>query len=259
MGHSYEVVADRLTSEASTLFREMVAAHLEVGRGDRRFMLWKAMQGNGLIFVAESGRQQEWSNIDPGALDDLLGYGLLSVTYGGGRSRTPNYRITGEGLAFYRWWMAQQGSALDQVDTDVRRVIEGDAFAAKHAGGAHHLREAFALLWQDRLDDQAVSEIGDHLRKALMDTVTDVAGDAPGKQEKPIERLRDWVSGRDVNEREQAVLDALVELARATLRLDHRLNHIRDEADLDQSPATKAELRRAAIATAVVCDQLSSL
>ena len=92
-----------------------------------------------------------------------------------------------------------------------------------------------------------------------MDTVTDVAGDAPGKQEKPIERLRDWVASRNVNERERATLDALVELARATLRLDHRLNHIRDEADLDQPPASKPELRRAAFVTALVCDQLSSL
>lgn len=130
MGLSYEVIDDRLMSEASTLFREMVAAHLEVGRGDRRFMPWEALQGNGLMFVAESGRQQEWANIDPGALDDLLGYGLLSVKYGG-RSSTPNYRITGEGLAFYRWWMAQQGTALDQVETDLRRVIEGDTFAAE--------------------------------------------------------------------------------------------------------------------------------
>lgn len=259
MGLSYEVVADRLTAEASALFRDMVAVHLEVGRGDRRFMFWEAMQGNGLVFVAEQGRKREWSNIDPGALDDLRVYGLLSVKYSSGRSRTPNYRITGEGLAFHRWWMAKQGSALDQVDTDVRRVIEGEAFAAKHAGAAHHLRKAFALLWHDRLDDQAVSELGDHLRKALMDTVTDVAGDAPGKQEKPIERLREWISGRDVNERERAVLDALFELARATLRLDHRLNHIRDEADLDQPPASKAELRRAAFITALVCDQLSSL
>ena len=178
---------------------------------------------------------------------------------GGGRARTPNYRITGDGLAFHRWWMAKQGTALEQVDTDVRRVIEGEAFAAMHAGAAHHLREAFALLWQDRLDDQAVSELGDHLRKALMDTVTDVVGDTPGKQEKPVERLRDWVSGLEVNDREQAVLEALVELARATLRLDHRLNHIRDEADLDQPPATKAELRRAAFVTTLVCDQLSSL
>lgn len=71
MGLSYEVVADRLTSEASTLFHEMVAAHLEVGRGDRRFMLWQAMQANGLIFAAEFGRQQEWSNIDPGTCQAL--------------------------------------------------------------------------------------------------------------------------------------------------------------------------------------------
>lgn len=259
MGLDYEVIADRLTQEACTLFREMAAAHLEIGSGDRSFMLWEANQGNGLIFVSWSGRHQEWSNIDPGALEDLRAYGLLSVKYSRGRARTPNYRVTAEGLAFYRWWMTQQGTAIDQVETEVRRVIDGDAFAAEHPGAAHHLREAFEFIWQNRLDDQAVSELGDHLRKALMDMVTDVAVDVVGMQEKPVERLRVWISTRDVNEREQAVLAALLELAQATLRLDHRLNHIRDESDLNQPPASKAELRRAAFLTALVCEQLASL
>lgn len=70
--------------------------------------------------------------------------------------------------------------------------------------------------------------------------------------------MRTWAAGQDVNEREHAVLIALVELARATLRLDHRLNHIRDEADLDQPPTSQAELRRAAFITALVCDQIAS-
>lgn len=259
MGLTYHDVADRLTAEASGLFRDMVAAHLDAGRGDRRFLLLQDMGGNNLTFSSEGGRQAGWTNVDPGALDDLVNYGLLSLRYGSGRAHTPNYRVTGEGLAFFRWWMAEQGAAVEQAASEVMRVVQGDAFAAKHAGAAHHLREAFGLVWQDQLDDQAVSEVGDHLRKAIMDIVTDVAASAPGMQEKPIERLKHWVSERDVNSREEAVLAALVDLTLATLRLDHRLNHIRDEADLDEPPASQAELRRAAFVTALLCEQLASL
>ena len=252
---AYEDLADRLTPEAQTLYREMVAAHLEAGKGDRIFTQWDAMQGSGLTFVNHQGVDRRWENLDVGAVHDLLSYGLLSIEYGA--RGTPNYRISGEGLAFYRWLMARLGSAVDQVNAEARRVVEGDDFARKHPGSAHHLRAAFALLWRDQLDDQTVSEFGDHLRKALFDIVSDVVGPEPGKQEQPIKRLQAWMEGRSMADREREVVTALVELARVTLRLDHRLNHIRDEADASEPAATQSELRRAAFVTTLVCEQLA--
>lgn len=257
MGIGYEDLADRLTSDAADIYREMVAAHLEAGGGDRRFMLAEYMGGNSLHFVAKGPQSQTWKDVDPGALQDLVGYGLLRVEYG---SRgTPNYRITGEGLAFYRWWMAEIGAAVDQAQNEVRRVVLGDAFATSHPGAAHHLREAFDLLWQDRLDDQTVSEMGDHLRKALMDVVSDVVAGSGGKVEQPVKSLQTWLDGRPIAAREREVVAAVVELARTSLRLDHRLNHIRDESDLGEPAATMAEMRRAAFATTMACEQISSL
>ncbi len=190
-------------------------------------------------------------------MHDLLGYGLLAVEYGG--HGTPNYRVTGEGLAFYRWWKRQTGSALDQATSETRRVVTGDAFAKAHPGASHHLREAFDVLWRDRLDNQTVPEVGDHLRKALMDVVGDVVGDSGGKVEQPVKSLQLWLATRPLGDRERSVTMAVVELARATLRLDHRLNHIRDEAELGEPEATMPELRRAAFATALACDQIASI
>jgi hypothetical protein len=255
-GMSYDDVRSRLTPEAQQLFREMVDAHLAAGPGDKLFIRADSLNGSGLIFTGE-GSRRDWRGFDGGALDDLATYGLLHVNFS---SRgTPNYRIGGEALAFHRWLMQEEGTAIDQVNEQVHRLVDGSAFAAVHAGAAHHLRQAFELLWEGRTDDQAVSEIGDHLRKALMDVTTDVVGaSAAGGQEKPIERLRAYFERR-LNERESDLLTQLVELARVALRLDHRLNHIRDESDKSRPSVTWEETRRAAFVTALVAYELSRL
>ena len=78
-------------------------------------------------------------------------------------------------------------------------------------------------------------------------------------QEKPIERLRSHLAVMPIPEREAAALEQVVELALTVLRLDHRLNHIRDEADKNQPAATWEEVRRAAFLTAVACYELDRL
>jgi hypothetical protein len=166
--------------------------------------------------------------------------------------------ISGEGQHFHSWLMERSGSPVLQVDEQVRRLVSDD-FARKHAAAAHHLHEAFDLLWSQATSDQSVSEIGDHLRKALMDLTSDVVGEDAGLQERPIERLKAWVGERaDLGDRERAVLERLVDLADATLRLDHRLNHVRDEQDKGEEAPSWEELRRAAFTTAFVCHEVSA-
>jgi hypothetical protein len=249
---AYEDLLERLTPDARALFAEMVDAHLASGSGDRLFIRADSMSGTGLIFTGKSARR-DWRNFDGGALDDLVTYGLLYPGFGGRDS--PNYRISGEGLHFYRWFMGRQGGAISQVEESVQRALAGEEFAAAHPRAAHHLKEAFDLLRSDVHNDQVISEIGDHLRKSLMDTVTAVLPEGwAGQQEKPVDRLRDWVADQtDLSVRDAAVLHQLVELARVVLSLDQRLNHVRDEGDKRRSPPSSEELRRAAFTTALAC------
>lgn len=253
---SFEELAERLTPEALELFQEMASAHLE-STGDRMFLRADSGSGTHMIFTGEaSGRTFE--DFDGGAIDDLISWGLLHVDYS---SRgTPNYRVSGEALRFYRWLMESKGAAIDQADHEIRRTIEGAAYAKDHPGAAHHLREAFDLLWTGRTDNQVVSEIGDHLRKALMDATTDVlAAKAGGDQERPIQRLKDYLADLELPTREADVMAQVVELARVTLRLDHRLNHIRDEDDAGEPEVSWEEIRRAAFSTALACYELERL
>lgn len=255
---TYEDLVLRLTPDAKKLFTEMVSEHLAAGQGDRLFIRSDTMSGTGMIFTGQ-GRRQDWRNFDGAALNDLVGYGLLHPGFGG--RGTPNYRVSGEGLHFYRWLMNREGEAVTQVDEYVQRALSGDSFAKRHAGAAHHLREAFDLIWRGGLTEQVISEVGDHLRKALMDTVTDLVGDSTaGEQEKPVERLKQWLAeGSNVTRRDADVVGQLVELARAVLRLDHRLNHVRDEADKGERAPTADEVRRAAFTTAFVCHELDAV
>lgn len=252
----FDDLAQRLTPEALELFEKMASAHLE-STGDRMFIRADSAAGTHMIFTGE-GSSRQFSNFDGGAVQDLLAWNLLHLDYN--RRGTPNYRVTGEALRFYRWLMQSKGSAIDQVEHHVRRVTDASIFATAHPGSAYHLREAFGLLWSERTDEQIVSEIGDHLRKALIDATTDVVGaEAGSEQEKPIQRLRAHVGRLLLPAREAEVLVQVVELARVVLRLDHRLNHIRDEADQGEPQVSWEETRRAAFATAFACYELDRL
>jgi len=134
--------------------------------------------------------------------------------------------------------------------------VESAGFAGRQPGAAHHLNEAFALLRSEESSAQRTSEIGDHLRKAVMDATTVVPGEG-GDQERPVERLNSWLGANEsLHERERQVIADLVQLVRSTLRLDHRLNHVRDEVGKGEPPPTYEEMRRAAFVTALVCHEL---
>lgn len=254
-GITYADLTSRLTPDALGLFREMVSAHLE-SSGDRLFIRADSMSGTHMIFAAE-GSKRRLDRFDGGALVDLVRYGLLHQDFS---SRgTPNYRVSGEGLHFHKWLLEREGSPVAEVEAEVNRLLNSEEFVRRHPDGSRHLHEAFSLLWEGSTDKQTVSEIGDHLRKAIMDVTTVVVGDDQLKQEQPIERLEVWLNASQLGDRERAVATAIVDLARASLHLDHRLNHVRDEVDKKEPPVGWEEMRRAAFATAVACYEISRI
>lgn len=156
---SFDDLAKRLTPEALNLFREMAAAHIE-STGDRMFIRADTMGGTHMIFRGEGSRRQ-FDGFDGGAIEDLVDCRLLRVS--SSSMGTANYRVTGDAQRFYRWLMQSEGSAIEQMGEEIHRLISGSGYASRHQGAAHHLSEAFELLWGGRTDDQVVSEIGDHL------------------------------------------------------------------------------------------------
>jgi hypothetical protein len=255
---TYDDIAARLTHETEDMFREMVDAHLRAS-GDPLFIRADSSSGNALIMTGRGN--PSWSGFDGGVLDDLVGFSLLRENYNTQGSST--YRVTANGLHFHGWLMQRRGATVAQVEHEATELLSGDAYAASHPDAAHHLAEAFALLWSGQTDSQTVSEIGGHLRSALMDATTVAVGDDGGEQEKPIERLQRWteerLEGNNLPEREAEVVRRLTALADAVLRLDQRLDHVRDESDKGSPSVEWEETRRAAFVTTFVCYELDRL
>jgi hypothetical protein len=250
MGMQFADVRDRLDAESLDLFGQMVEAHLEAGAGDKLFLRTDSLSGSGLIFSGGDVRR-DWRGFNGGSLADLGSFGLLHVGFS---SRgTENYRISADGVAFYRWLREQQGEPVAHVRDAVVELVDSAGFATRQPGASHHLSEAFALLHTEGSSAQRTSEIGDHLRKAIMDSTTVLLGEGAG-QEQPIDRLQSWLDANTkLHDRERQALKDLVQLAASTLRLDHRLNHVRDEVGKGEIAPTFEEMRRAAFLTALVC------
>lgn len=257
MSIGYELLRSRLDGEGLDLLRGMIDLHLAAGSGSRFFIFSQTFGGSSLHFVA-SEAQQTLDNVDKGALTNLVAYGLLHLEY---TSRaTPNYRVSAEGVAFYRWLRQQDGQAIDQVQISILRLVDSQQFASSHPSASQLLNEVFQLLWSDRSDMSWVSEIGDHLRKALMDTVSDLVVKDDNTPERPVDRLRQGLQRLPhLHERERRMIEQLISLTQAVISLDNRLVHVRDEEHKGEPVPTHNEVRRAAFLTAITCVELSEL
>ena len=245
----YSDIRDRLTPEARELFIQMVEAH-QASTGDRSFIRTWGLGGTNLMLTGGRG---DWGHVDEGTLVDLVRYGLLHEEPFGDRR---SLRVTGDSLHFYRWLMNEEGLPVEQPSLAAVRLIDGGAYSQRHPGSSQHLGEALDLLRSDRADDPTISGIGGHLRNAVFDLVSDLAGNDGGKQEKPLPRLSKLIEASKLSEREKRVMESLFELTTHVLSLDQRLTHVRDEKDKGAALRGWDEARRAVYATAFLCAEL---
>jgi hypothetical protein len=150
-------------------------------------------------------------------------------------------------------------SALRIVEDDTRRLLSSAAYAEQHPSTAGHLDEAFGLLSSEKLDPETTAAVANHLRNALLTAINDIVGEPPPGEDHPMLRLRDHVATLGLAVREAKVATAVVDLARAALRLDHRLGFIRDAEAHGEPGVVFDEVRRAAFATAFACYELARL
>ncbi len=244
-------VLRQLTPEAKDLLVRMVDAHLASDPGDREFFTVRTGAGTGMIFTGNAPFNGE--QIDRTALNDLSQTQAIRLLRHD-RHRNPVFDIGPNARRLYALLMAERGHAASSVEEPVRRMMESRAMVEAHPGVAHHLSEAFALLWSDSTSDQTVSELGAHLRSALADLV----GDLTARQSNPeqiAKSLETWVAGRA----EVRSGNALVSMAKTVLALTQRLTHIREEANEGRPIEGWHELRRAAFLTSLLCYELAEV
>jgi hypothetical protein len=150
-------------------------------------------------------------------------------------------------------------SALRSFEDETRRFLSNATYADRHPAVAENLDAAFALLATEKLEPDVVTEIGNHLRNAVLEAINDVAGEPPPGEDHPILRLRDRVATMNLAVREAKVVTSVVDLARASLRLDHRLGFPHHAEQHGEPAIVWDELRRAAFASAYACYELARL
>lgn len=254
-GASWPVINDRLTQEARSLLVEMVDEH-QAGEGTshRHFLASRSNRGTQLTYLgAGSGKPRTSRPVDEVALNDLAGYGLLRRTRSDRNST--RYEVSGETLAFYRWLRLHEGQPVDVVADTIVSHVDGPAFAQRHPACATQLRQALALLSSTSVTDPATAHtIGHHLRQAVIEIVGGIA--APTKDPEDVHKhLKAWLAARPAG-RDAVVLEQLVELTRAVLRLDQRLDHLRDTISDGEPDLTWDEARRAVFVTTMCCHEL---
>jgi hypothetical protein len=154
---------------------------------------------------------------------------------------------------------ARRRSALRAIEDETRRFLASGTYAGRHPAIAENLDAAFDLLATEKLEPEVVVQIGNHLRDALLDAINDVAGEPPPGQDHPILRLRDYLAARGLATREAKVATSVVDLARAALRLDHRLGFAYNAEQHGEPAIVWDELRRAAFSSAYACYELARL
>ena len=205
--------------------------------------------GNGTSLIAGS---YNLGDIRSSSLNDLVDHGLLRVTRYGSRGDRV-LEVSSGGMAFNRWLQSERGAPIERVVQDAIKLVDGPAFARACPSAAKHLEEAFALLVADRLDVPALTELGTHLRSALIDAVATARGNE--QPDEDVERATK-ATRKAAAERGDDATMALVDLARAVLRLDHGVTHNRDEQHQGRPIADLATAHRAAYLTAVCCYEL---
>lgn len=251
MGLSYERLADELAAAPQT--ERLLGEFVESRLADDGAEFFEIRTGAGYQLLSTSSLGV--ADPTPSAVNDLIRYGLLRI----GRHDSRGGRVLevdGQALVFRRWLLERRGNAVAQVEDEVRRFMDSPAFAASHGSAARHLDRAFELLWTGAIDDATVSELGGHLRTALIECAATSIG-LPQPDE-DLQSVLDRLRSKSTRRGDLAVV-GLADFAAAVMREDQRLTHVRDERVRDREPVDWMELRRAAFLTAVCCHELAFL
>lgn len=227
----------------------MVEAHLASTQGHRLFQARRTWGDSGVVYLGGSFASGE---ADDNELRDLEVYGLIRFARSDSRG-DPFYEVGGEGLHFYRWLRHERGRPIDVVEEDARRLVDGDAFAARHPAVREQLATALDRLWSDRTDTQTVGALGHALVQAIWAAVDDVVGAPPDDHEKVGKRLERWCDERPAGDRRRP---AVSDLVRSALSLSQRLKHLGQEETNDLPLDGWQELRQAVFLTITACYEL---
>jgi hypothetical protein len=152
-----------LQPEQEELLKKLVEASQNVPRDQRqKFHCLSDGDGDHALHPGLLGRELP---IYEGDIDTLDAEGLLHVTY----SRQPGTRafdVTPLGFRFYEELQHRAGVPTQQIEEELKRHLEADAFRRNYPGAYRKWAEAANLLWASD-SQQQLTTIGHLCREAM--------------------------------------------------------------------------------------------
>jgi hypothetical protein len=157
-----------LEEEQEGVLALMLDAERDVPR-ERRAPFLLVRTSTGAVLVHDGFAENR--EVAAGDVLSLAEAGLLRLEVG---SRgAANYEVTNQGRAYHAWMKERDGEPLERVEAEVRHLLDGPDFQARHPAAYARWTEAEAALWSA----ESVAEftnIGHACREAIQLFVTDL-------------------------------------------------------------------------------------
>jgi hypothetical protein len=157
-----------LEREQEDLLKALVEATRNIPRDQRqKFLFLKTM---GPDFIRHPGLPDQNLAIYEGDLDILEQEGLLSVTYSA-RHNGRSFDVSPLGFRVYEEMQRRSGAPAQQVEEELMRYLDADAFHQSYSVAYRRWAEAVELLWGSD-SQQQLTTIGHLCREAVQEFAT---------------------------------------------------------------------------------------
>ncbi len=237
-----------LEPEQQQLLESMVESVRDLPREGRGGFLLVATSG-GSFLIHPSVKQR--SEVYRDDLETLADRGFLRRRFNS--SGGPIFDITSAGIAEYQEWKNSQGTAVDRIETEVRKYIDDADFADRHPGSLERWHRAERLLWGS--DSTAeLTNIGHLCREAMQEFASELLRanpieDSDSDPTKTIRRINAVLRHRYAGEAVSAFLDALLAYWGTVSDLTQRQEH---GAHKEGQPLVWEDARRVVFQTAMI-------
>ena len=250
---TYEEVAELLDVPTRRVFTSLVEHHLQHLDEGCEFMFIKTMGGG---FLRSTAGALSIDGFNDGRIRELLRLNLVSEI--GYSKNATRFEVTAQSVKFYRYLQQQVGEVVDQVtQSSFHETSDGTRFARHHPEAARRLRTARDLLAIESDLKTTATDIGPHLRAALLDVASTKLIDFEGSPERSIDELVRRTCGR--HEHADPATALLAQYAQEVLRQAQRLTHLKDEEHKERALTGWKELQRSVRLATVACAELAAL
>jgi hypothetical protein len=214
-----------LPEQEALLIRMVEAARRLPPEEKRKFILAQTFDGDDLV---HPGLLEGETAAPAEDLDTLSGAGLLAA---GGSTASPNYYVTPRGYAYYEQIKTREADPVEQVEREVRALIESADFGDRYPVAHAKWLAAAKILWHADSEADATT-IGHHCREAVQAFATHLVEqfapeDVDANPAHDVARIKAVLAKvrPGLGESEAALLDALLGYWGAVTDLTQRQEH----------------------------------